>query len=78
MDQIEHAMRVNVFEQGVSDVAGRLSVSNVPLSWALRMIQKWPQERREGVLIELPDRTVPWIGINDLYDQLYSRTGTVR
>jgi hypothetical protein len=71
MYQIDHTTPVNVFEQGVSEVAGRLSISNVPLLWALRMIQHWPQERREGVLIEMPDRTVPWTGINDLYRRLY-------
>ena len=59
MDRIDHSTPVDVIEQGVRDVAGHLSISNVPLAWALRMIQHWPQERREGVLIQLPDRTVP-------------------
>ncbi len=73
MDGIDHSTPVNVFEQGVSDMTGRLSLSNVPLAWALRMIHNWPQERRDGVLIEMPDRTVPWTGINDLYRGLFDR-----
>ena len=73
MDQIEFDARVSVFERTASQITGRLSISNIPLSQALHTIVRWPQERREGVLIAMPDRTIPWENINELYRQLYSR-----
>ena len=71
MNKIDDSALVSVLERDVSETMGRLSISNIPLSRALRTIYRWPQERREGVLIEMPDRTVPWTGINDLYRRLY-------
>jgi hypothetical protein len=62
---------VSVFEEGVADTAPRLSISNVPLSAALHLVLRWPQERREGVSIEMPGRVVPWARINELYGTLY-------
>jgi hypothetical protein len=72
MNKIDDSALVSVFERDVSEVMGRLSISNIPLSRALRTIYRWPQERREGVLIKMSDRTLPWADINDLYRQLYS------
>jgi hypothetical protein len=71
MNKIDSNEPVSVFERGASEVAGRLSISNIPLSCALRTIYRWPQERREGVLIEMSDCTLPWADIDDLYRQLY-------
>ena len=73
MDQIEFDALVSVFERTASQVTGRLSISTIPLSQALHTILRWPQERREGVLITMPDRTIPWENINELYRQIYSR-----
>ena len=66
MDQIEFDVLVSVFERTASQVTGRLSISNIPLSQALHTILRWPQ------VIAMPDRTIPWQDINDLYRQLYS------
>ena len=76
MDKINYNALVSVFERGASEVAGRLSISNIPLSWALRTVRRWPQERREGVLIETSDRTFAWAEIDELYGRLYRRTDT--
>ena len=73
MDQIEFDVLVSVYERTPSEIAGRLSIDRIPLAQALHAILRWPQERREGVLIVTPDRTIPWRDINDLYRQLYSR-----
>jgi hypothetical protein len=64
---------VSVFEEGVAETAARLSVSNVPLSAALNLVMRWPQERRQGVSIEMPGRVVPWSRINELYGILYEQ-----
>lgn len=72
MNKIDYNAPVSVFERGASEVEGNLSISNIPLTWALCMVYRWPQERREGVLIEMSDCTLPWADINDLYRQLYS------
>lgn len=66
---------VDVLEQGVSEAAARLSISNIPLAAALQTVLHWPQERREGVTIRMPDRAVPWSRINDLYGLLYNPRG---
>ncbi len=76
MNNIDCNAPVSVFERRASEVAGRLSISNIPLAWALRTIQRWPQERREGVLIEMSDRTFAWADIDELYGRLYRRTDT--
>ena len=73
MDQIKFDVLVSVFERTPSEVAGCLSIDRIPLSQALHTILRWPQERREGVLIAMPDRTIPWENINELYRQLYNR-----
>ena len=71
MSTIDYDVLVDVFERNPSDVAGQLSISNIPLSKALHTILRWPQERREGALIVAPDRTIPWHDINELYRELY-------
>ena len=76
MDKINYSAPVSVFEQDIFEVAARLSISNIPLAWALRMIHRWPQERREGVLIEMSDRTVAWADVDELYGRLYRRSDT--
>jgi hypothetical protein len=76
MNKIDYNAPVSVVERGASEVDGRLSISNIPLSWALHTIRRWPQERREGVLIETPDRVFPWADIDDLYGRLYNWADT--
>ncbi|HEV2126396.1 MAG TPA: hypothetical protein VGW38_26865 [Chloroflexota bacterium] len=73
MDRIDYSTPVCVFERGASEVVGRLSISNIPLGRALHTIQHWPQERREGVMVETPHRAFPWADINDLYRRLYQQ-----
>ncbi len=80
MNKINYNAPVSVFERGASEVVGRLSISNIPLSWALRTVRRWPQERREGVLIELSDRTFTWAEIDRhrFSRRCLSRTGACR
>ena len=72
MNKIDYNAPVSVFERGASEVAGRLSISNIPLARALHTIWRWPQERRDGVLIETFDRTFAWSDIDELYRRLHS------
>jgi hypothetical protein len=66
---------VKVYEQHLHDATPQLSIDAVPLAQALHTILRWPEERRRGVTIHMPDRVVPWTQIDELYALLYRPRG---